>query len=110
MKHWPSLAMLLGLGACATGGINEGPSSALTERQTVQIGGTTYDVGQLTESTWTAIARAGSASTIEASPAQRAALVKEIERASKCRVTDSDYSQEGRQLDAQIDCARRLQN
>lgn len=107
MKQGLGLALALFVTACATGG---GTTAGLTARQTVVIDSTTYDVGQLTESTWTAIARSPIVASNKESAGHRAALLTEIERFSKCRVTDSDYSREGRQLDAQIDCARRLQN
>jgi hypothetical protein len=40
----------------------------------------------------------------------RAALLQAIEQRSGCKVTDSDYSRNGTQLDAQVDCASRLKN
>ena len=114
MKIFLPLAMATAVAACAAGR----PGSDLTRRSAVVVDGQSYDIGQLTESTWTAISKAGSGTTAttattnatNASSAHRSAVVQAIERASGCRVTDSDYSLQGRQLDAQVDCATRLKN
>ncbi|OYY45773.1 MAG: hypothetical protein B7Y03_15680 [Polaromonas sp. 24-62-144] len=76
------------------------------------VDGQTYDIGQLTESTWTALSRAdaGNIGSAATGTAHRGAVLQAIERASGCKVTDSDYSLQGRQLDAQVDCAGRLKN
>lgn len=93
------------LGACAFGG----PGGDLPDRRVVLVDGQRYDIGRLTESTWTAISQPG-ANVPHRSAAHRLAVLQAIERASGCRVSDSDYSLEGRQLDAQLDCASRLKN
>ena len=100
-------AAIAAVAACAAGK----PGSGLTTRSAVVVDGQPYDIGQLTESTWTAISKAGSGTTAtNASSAHRSAVVQAIERASGCKVTDSDYSPQARQLDAQVDCAGRLKN
>ena len=104
-------AAIAAIAACAAGK----PGSGLTTRSAVVVDGQPYDIGQLTESTWTAISKAGSGTTAataatNASSAHRSAVVQAIERASGCKVTDSDYSPQVRQLDAQVDCAGRLKN
>ena len=108
MKIFLPLAMATAVAACAAGR----PGSDLTRRSAVVVDGQSYDIGQLTESTWTAISKAGSGTTAatNASSAHRSAVVQAIERASGCRVTNSDYSLQGRQLDAQVNCATRLKN
>ena len=108
MKIILLLAMAAAVAACAAGK----PGSGLTTRSAVLVDGQPYDIGQLTESTWTAISKTGSGITAAtaASSAHRSAVVQAIERASGCKVTDSDYSPQARQLDAQVDCAGRLKN
>ena len=107
MKILVPLAIAAVVAACAAGR----PGNDLTRRSAVVVDGQTYDIGQLTESTWTAISRAGSG-TISAATgsAHKGAVLQAIERTSGCKVTDSDYSLQGRQLDAQVDCAGRLKN
>ena len=92
------------LGACAFSGPDD-----LPDRRVLVVDGQRYDIGRLTESTWTAISQPG-ASVPNSGAAHRLAVLQAIERASGCRVSDSDYSIEGRQLDAQLDCASRLKN
>lgn len=75
----------------------------------VSVGGEPYVLSQLTAGTWTAISTAVVAPSASR-PSVQAALVQAIEQASGCKVTGSDYSREGRQLDAQIDCGSRLKN
>lgn len=77
--------------------------------QRIDVEGQTYVISQLTASTWTAIAPA-SRNTATATPSNRALLLQAIERQSGCKVTDADYSRNGAQLDAQVDCASRLKN
>jgi hypothetical protein len=108
MKLIAPLAIAALVAACAAS-----PSgNDLTRRSAVVVDGQTYDIGQLTESTWTALPRAGSSNISSAATgsAHKGAVLQAIERASGCKVTDSDYSPEGRQLDAQVDCAGRLKN
>ncbi len=76
---------------------------------TVNIAGSLYVIAQLTAGTWTATA-AGSPRAINGSSPGKAALLTAIEQASRCKVTDSDYSRQGMQLDAQVDCGGRLKN
>lgn len=108
MKIILLLAMAAAVAACAAGK----PGSDLTTRSAVVVDGQPYEIGQLTESTWTAISKAGSGATAatNASSAHRSAVLQAIERVSGCKVTDSDYSPQARQLDAQVDCAGRLKN
>jgi hypothetical protein len=75
----------------------------------VSVEGRTYLISQLTAGTWTAAAP-GAAGDVSASASGRAALLQAIEQRSGCKVTDSDYSRDGKQLDAQVDCASRLKN
>ena len=94
------------LGACTLTATGNRP---LQHR--VMVDGKPYTITQLTASTWTAIAASPSLGT-PAAPARahRAALLRVIEQTSGCKVSDSDYSNQPAQLDAQVDCASRLQN
>jgi hypothetical protein len=74
----------------------------------VMVDGDAYLINQLTASTWTATAQAPSRQPGPLKPASHAALLGAIERVSGCKVTDSDYSRQGLQLDAQVDCGRGL--
>lgn len=94
----------VGLSACAL-------TSPLTEPDAhrVSINSESYLINQLTASTWTASA-AGLTRPLAGDSSNRKALLQAIEKISGCHVTDSDYSRQGMQLDAQIDCGSRLQN
>ena len=95
------------LGACTLTATGNRP---LQHR--VMVDGKPYTITQLTASTWTAIAASPALDTPAAAPARahRAALLRIIEQTSGCKVSDSDYSNQPAQLDAQVDCASRLQN
>lgn len=101
MKALIALAALC-LGACA------GMSSPAGHK--VSVEGEPYVLSQLTAGTWTAISTNLATPPPASKPSTRAALVQAIEQASGCKVTGSDYSREGRQLDAQVDCGSRLKN
>lgn len=73
----------------------------------VTVNGESYVLSPLTESTWIATS-AGVAKKLVTTLAATAALEKAIETASGCKVTDSDYSRDGKQFDAQVDCDRKL--
>ncbi|UUZ68427.1 hypothetical protein LP416_30560 [Polaromonas sp. P2-4] len=94
----------VGLSACAL-------TSPLTEPDAhrVSINSESYLINQLTASTWTASAT-GLTRPLAGDSSNRKALLQAIEKISGCQVTDSDYSRQGMQLDAQIDCGSRLQN
>lgn len=102
MKHRLKLLVisLLGasLGACALL-----PVPGQPEAQKVMVDGETYLLTQITESTWTANSRA-SLKILPATEASTVALRQAVEKTSGCKVTDSDYSRQGRQFDAQVDC------
>ena len=95
---------VLCLGGCAGPGAGEPPSHP------VSVEGQTYLISQLTAGTWTAIAPSPAGSNAISSPSARSALLRAIELRSGCKVTDADYSRNGQQLDAQVDCAGRLTN
>jgi hypothetical protein len=76
--------------------------------QRVTVEGRTYLISPLTAATWTATSP--SAGPIPPTASIRAALLQAIEQQSGCKVTDADYSPNGMQLDAQVDCASRLKN
>jgi len=95
-----ALATCAGLNACSmmTPGI-------APEVHKISLNGESYSLTQLTASTWTAIA-SGASKSMNSSAGQTAGLRQAIEKTSGCKVTDSDYSQAGRQFDAQVDCGR----
>jgi hypothetical protein len=103
MKKFAALALVAGLAACAM----TNPSGDLAGRKAVVVDGQLYDIGRLTESTWTAVSPPGAVAPTNAA-AHRIAVTQAIERVSGCKVTDSDYALEGRQLNAQVDCASKL--
>ena len=101
MKIWARNAIALAcasLNACA---INPSPGEPAVHKVSVQ--GETYALSQLTASTWTATA-AANAKAFAGSAIGTAELRQAIEKMSGCKVTDSDYSRQGRQFDAQVDC------
>jgi hypothetical protein len=89
------------LSACAL------PSATGTAEQRVSIDGRTYQIGQLTNSTWIATP-GGIGKLLAITPSSRRALQDAIAQTSGCKVTDSDLSREGLQLDAQVDCGSNL--
>jgi hypothetical protein len=101
MKQTLLLAGLAALlSACAV------PRTAESPPQTVQLDGRAYAVEQITASTWSvALSR-----SLPDGPEKMATLVKVIEKASHCKVTDSSYGRQGAALNAQVDCGRDLRN
>lgn len=79
--------------------------------QPAVVDGQRYRIVQLTDSTWAAVpASAAAGEAVVASVSQRAELVRLIEQASGCKVTDIDFARRPAQLDTQVDCATRLKN
>lgn len=83
------------------------PSGETVVRKVV-VQGEVYNLSQLTAGTWVAIL-AGSPKAVNRE-ASKAELLRAIEQTSGCKVTDSDYSHQGVQLDAQVDCGERIAN
>ena len=79
------------------------------QAQAISVEGRSYLISPLTASTWTATMK-GADRPIDSSASGKAALLQAIEKTSGCKVTDSDFSRQGLQLDAQIDCGARLKN
>ena len=89
----------LGLGACAwQPGPTEPPARVVT------LGDENFYLTQITESTWIASA-AGSRKAFAQTLEVTAFLRQAVEAASGCTVTDSDYSRQKMQFDAQVSCA-----
>jgi hypothetical protein len=110
----PSLVgALLGsvlLNACTLPVVSSPAASAADPlAQTVSVQGTSYLISPLTASTWTVTAK-GAARPLDNSASSKAGLLEAIEKTSGCKVTDSDFSRQGLQLDAQVDCGARLKN
>lgn len=74
--------------------------------QKVEVNGLNYQVEQITASTWSAKPPVGAPGAAQ----QSITLVKAIEKASGCKVTDSSLGQQGTALNAQVDCGSRLKN
>jgi len=75
----------------------------------VTVNGENVILNQITESTWTASAT-GRLQPLPATFNGTADLQQAIEKTSGCKVTDSDYSRQGRQFDAQVECGSSLAN
>lgn len=87
-----------------------GPSNpGYAAGHTVTLAKEKYLINQLTASTWT-ISATNSANPVGPDSSTRASLLEAIERASGCKVTDSNYSRQGMQLDAQVECGKPLKN
>lgn len=102
-----SIAGWLLLGGVALNGCT-GLRGADPAAQRVTVEGRAYLLSALTAATWTATSP--TASPLPTTASTRAALLQAIEQHSGCKVTDVDYSRNGMQLDAQVDCASRLKN
>lgn len=92
------------LSACT---LPSSPGDPVTHQ--VSVDGQPCQLSQLTAGTWTATA-SGMARPLVTSLSHKAALLQAIEKTSGCKVTDSNYSRQGRQLDAQVDCGSKLKN
>lgn len=92
----------MGLTACS--GLTVSPNA---ESQLVELDGQAYRVEQITASTWTATLPAAARADRRL---PNASLVQAIEKASGCKVTDSNIGQQGAVLNAQVDCGSRLKN
>ncbi|MEO5660348.1 MAG: hypothetical protein ABIQ90_11225 [Polaromonas sp.] len=93
-----------GLGACSWLSL---PGEPVAHKVTVN--GENYTLKQITESTWTASATGGF-QPLKATSDGTTALRHAIEKTSGCKVTDSDYSRQGMQFDAQVECGSSLAN
>ena len=82
-------------------------AAAPNSNQKISIDNRNYVISQLTAGTWTA-STSGTATAMTSDT--RAALLAAIEKASGCKVTDSDLSRQSHQLDAQVDCGSRMKN
>ncbi len=91
-----ALAATVLLAACASS-----PMAVQSPPQTVVFDGITYKVEQVTASTWSVALP----SALADGPGKTASLVKAVEKASGCKVTDSTYGRQGAILNAQVDCS-----
>ena len=95
------LAFVLSVSACSF----KQPVAEMDLERVIYIGGSGYVISQLTASTWTA--RATSKQPLTGGrAASHIELIGAIEQVSGCKVTDSNYSGQYSQLDAQLDCGR----
>jgi len=92
--------------ALTLGGCGLPAQQSETPPRILELDGVAYRVEQITASTWTARApmrtTGGSQST--------ANLVRAIEKASNCKVTDSSLTAKSDALSAQVDCGSKLKN
>jgi hypothetical protein len=94
----------LALGACAmSAGMSQSTQHVVTP------GGENYLISQLTAGTWTATS-VGVARQLATGADSKASMLYAIEQTSGCKVTDSYYTRQGLQLDAQVDCGDRIKN
>lgn len=104
------LASSMLLGACSLPVVSSSAASpADPQAQTVTVEGSSYLISPLTAGTWTATTTVSGRPVVN-SASGKAALLQAIEKTSGCKVTDSDFSRQGLQLDAQVDCGARLKN
>ena len=96
--------LLLAVVSFAISGCAMLPWNAEPPVHTLTLNGEAYSFRQITESTWTANADANQ-KVLARTPSGTASLRKAVERLSGCTVTDSDYSRQGMQFDAQVSCA-----
>lgn len=75
----------------------------------VMVNGQKVMLKQITEGTWTAHSPAH-LTAWPGTPENVAALRQAIETKSGCKVTDSDFTRQGKQFDAQVDCGSNLSN
>lgn len=99
------LAACAGLGACS---MIRMPGEPVAHK--VSVNGEAFILRQLTESTWTANSSGLLLKTLEGTSSSAAALREAVEKTSGCKVTDSDFSRQGKQFDAQVDCGSKLSN
>ena len=103
MKHNASVVVFLACTALSSCALISSTNYPAARRLTVS--GEPVLISQLTESTWTATA-AGVARPLPYSLGNKTALLLAIEKISGCKVTDSDYSRQGMQFDAQVECGK----
>jgi len=106
MTRTQTIALLVAVSASLLSACSPMRAEGGMGAQAVQFDGTTYRVEQITASTWTALAPP----SVSDRPQKTAALVKAIEKASSCKVTDSSYGAHSAALTAQVDCGSRLKN
>jgi hypothetical protein len=97
LRLTPLLAACVLLVACGTSG--SGPMRPTR----IEIGERPYLVSPLTASTWT-VSSPSNRQTLPRDAGARTAQLQAIEKISGCRVSDSNYSDDGLQLDAQVEC------
>lgn len=105
MKGRLKLLLTTACGLLAACSIIPMPGEAIAHK--VSVDGEVFLIRQLTESTWTANST-GMMKPLAGTPASTAVLRQAVEKTSGCKVTDSDFSRQGKQFDAQVDCASRL--
>ena len=103
MRLWLVCCGLL-LCACTTPEVTRNSAP-----QKVQFAGDQYLISELTAGTWIAVAQS-TGKPVPRSSMGKAALLNAIAQTSGCKVTDANYSRDGLQLDAQIDCGGKPAN
>ena len=103
MKLYLALSGLI-LCACSAN-----PVAQIYPQQKVQVSGDTYLISQMTAGTWMAVAQ-DTGKPVPRTLTGRALLLNAIAKTSGCKVTDTNYSPDGLQLDAQVDCDGPIKN
>ena len=103
------MKLCLALSALALCACGANPVAQIYPQQKVQVGGDSYLISQITAGTWMAVAQ-DSGKPVPRSLVGRALLLNAIAKTSGCRVTDTNYSPDGLQLDAQVDCGGLTRN
>lgn len=100
--RWAGLALA---GAALTlGGCGLPAQQSETPPRILELGGVAYRVEQITASTWTARTPAKTSGASQTT----ANLVRAIEKASNCKVTDTSHTGKSDALSAQVDCGGKL--
>lgn len=94
------LIILPVLALCACSAYQAGGQSTQSKVRTSSGGAI---ISQLTAGTWIAVSQDATA-PLPRSARDKAELINAITTVSGCKVTDSNYSRDGLQLDAQIEC------
>lgn len=102
--RWAGLA--LSGAVFALGGCGLPAQQSETPPRLLELDGVAYRVEQITASTWTARAPARTPGGSQAT----ANLVRAIEKASNCKVTDSSLAAKSDALSAQVDCGSKLKD
>lgn len=107
MKNRSKLLILMAGASLSACSLIQMPGEPVAHK--VNVNGEVFILKQITESTWTANST-GILKTLASTSASTAVLREAVEKTSGCKITDSDFSRQGKQFDAQVDCGSKLSN